>query len=142
VGAFWRGQARWGTYATAAVFSILQLTPQAYPGDPVLTGEGRLYALHMFDARPVCNGDPILRHADGTRTEKNLKLGLDTRIACDPVVFYNRARTLCRQRGADSFEDLDLPLWARRSTDSALRPVIALEGFCARNVRYDPFRHN
>jgi hypothetical protein len=140
--ALWRGRAAWSTYATAAAFSILQLTPQAYPGDPVLTGEGRLYALHMFDARPVCNGYAVLRHADGTRTERDLKLPLDTRIACDPVVFYNRARTLCRQRGPATFQDLDLHLWGRRSTQAALRPVIALEGFCERQVRYDPFRHN
>lgn len=141
---FWRGRERWATYATAAVFSALQLTPYAFPGDRSLTGEGRLYALHMFDARPVCEGYASLRGPDGSRTRVDLKLPLETRIACDPVVFYSRARNLCRrpETAPVPFRDLDLYLWARRATEARLRPLIALEEFCARNVRYHPFRHN
>lgn len=140
----WRGRQRWPVYATAAVFSFLQLTPHAFPGDHAITGEGRLYALHMFDARTVCTGYATLRGADGAATRRDLKLNLDARIACDPIVFYNRARNLCRARDAErlAFRDLDLHLWARRATDPALQPVIAIEGFCARNLRYNPFWHN
>jgi len=139
-----RGRERWPTYATTAAFSVLQLTPYAFPGDHALTGEGRLYALHMFDARPVCTGYAALKRADGAVTRRDLKLPLDTRIACDPVVFYGRARNLCRRRGVDGagFRDLDLFLWARRATRAELRRVIAIEDFCARDVRYNPFWHN
>lgn len=142
--ALWTGRARWGTYATAVAFSLLQLTPHAFPGDHAITGEGRLYALHMFDARTVCVGYATLRGPDGTTTYRDLKLSLDTRIACDPVVFYNRARTLCRQRDATAaaFRDLDLFLWARRATDPELRRVIAIERFCGQEIRYDPLWHN
>src|SRR5256712_13269260 len=42
----WRRRAARPVYALAAVFSALQLTPYAFPGDRTLTGEGRLYALH------------------------------------------------------------------------------------------------
>ena len=142
--ALWTGRARGSTYATAAIFSLLQLTPYAFPGDRSLTGEGRLYALHMFDARPICEGHASLRRPDGTRVTLDLKLHLDTRIACDPVVFYNRARNLCRrpETAPVPFRDLDLYLSVRRSTEAALRPVIALENFCSQNVRYHPFRHN
>jgi len=98
----------------------------------------------MFDARPTCTGWAELRGADGSSTRRDLKLPLDTRIACDPIVFYNRARTLCRQRDAGrvAFQDLDLFLTARRTSDGAMRRVIATTGFCARAERYDPFRHN
>ena len=99
----------------------------------------------MFDARPVCTGYAELHHADGRTTRRDLKLRLDTRIACDPVVFWNRAPHLCRERGADAaatVRDLDLFLWARRATQEELRPVIAVAGFCGRNVRYNPFWHN
>ena len=142
--ALWRGRERWSTYATAAAFSALQLTPYAFPGDRSLTGEGRLYALHMFDARPVCEGYASLRRPDGSRTRVDLKLPLDTRVACDPVVFYNRARNLCRrpETAPVPFRDLDLHLWVRRATETRLRPLIALEEFCSRNVSYHPFRHN
>jgi hypothetical protein len=137
----WRGRERWTTYAMAAGFSLLQLTPHAYPGDTVLTGEGRLYALHMFDARAFCTGYAMLRRADGALVRRDLKLPLDTRIACDPLVFYNRARNLCRERG-EAFVDLDLYLLARRATDPAFRRVIAVEGFCDRGLTYSPLWHN
>jgi hypothetical protein len=142
--ALWRGREAWSVYALAALFSLLQLIPYAFPGDRALTGQGRLYALHMFDARATCVGWADLHNADGTTTRRNLKWPVDTRIACDPIVYFNRARNLCRQRDAGrvAFEDLDLFLSARRSSEGELKRVIATRGFCARRERYDPFRHN
>src|SRR6267142_4574789 len=140
----WKGRGPRSAYAIAAVFSLLQLVPYTFPGDRTLTGEGRLYALHMFDARPTCSGWAELRGADGAATRRDLKLSLDTRIACDPIVYFNRARNLCRQRdaGLDAFQDLDLFLTARRTSDGEMKRVIATTSFCARGDRYDPFRHN
>ena len=71
-------------------------------------------------------------------------MALATRIACDPIVYFNRAHNLCRARdaGTMAFADLDLSLLSRRVTDSVFTPIIAVEGFCARHLRYDPFRHN
>jgi hypothetical protein len=139
-----RGREAWPVYALAALFSLLQLVPYAFPGDRTLTGQGRLYALHMFDARATCAGWAELHNADGTTTRRDLKLPLDTRIACDPIVFFNRARNLCRQRDAGrlAFQDLDLFLTARRSSDGEMKRVIDTKGFCAKRERYDPFRHN
>jgi len=140
----WKGRGPRSAYAIAAVFSLLQLVPYTFPGDRTLTGEGRLYALHMFDARPTCSGWAELRGADGAATRRDLKLSLDTRIACDPIVYFNRARNLCRQRDAGlvAFQDLDLFLTARRTSDGEMKRVIATTSFCARGDRYDPFRHN
>jgi hypothetical protein len=142
--ALWRRRALRSAYALAALFSLLQLVPYAFPGDRTLTGQGRLYALHMFDARPTCVGWADLHNRDGTTTRRDLKLPLDTRIACDPIVYFNRARNLCRQReaGRVAFEDLDLFLSARRASDGEMKRVIATRGFCAKDERYDPFRHN
>jgi len=131
-------------YALAALFSVLQLVPYTFPGDRTLTGEGRLYALHMFDARAICSGWADLHLADGTTARRDLKPPLDTRIGCDPIVYWNRARNLCRRRDAGlvAFQDLDLFLSSRRTSDGAMKRVIATPGFCARGDRYDPFRHN
>ena len=139
-----RGRETRSVYALAALFSVLQLVPYAFPGDRALTGQGRLYALHMFDARATCQGWADLHNGDGTTTRRDLKLPLDTRIACDPIVYFNRARNLCRQRDAGrlAFDDLDLFLSARRSSDSQMTRVIDTKGFCARHEHYDPFRHN
>jgi hypothetical protein len=142
--AFGSGREAWSVYALAGLFSVLQLIPYAFPGDRALTGQGRLYALHMFDARATCVGWADLHNVDGTTTRRDLKLPLDTRIACDPIVYFNRARNLCRRRDAGrvAFEDLDLFLSARRSSDSEMKRVIATNGFCAKRERYDLFRHN
>ena len=142
--ALFRGREVRSVYALAAFFSVLQLIPYAFPGDRALTGQGRLYALHMFDARATCVGWADLHNVDGTTTRRDLKLPLDTRIACDPIVYFNRARNLCRQRAAGraAFTDLDLFLSARRSSESELRRVIDTKGFCAKRERYDPFRPN
>ncbi len=139
-----RGREAWPVYALAAFFSLLQLVPYAFPGDRTLTGEGRLYALHMFDARATCAGWADLHNTDGTATRRDLKLPLDTRIACDPIVYFNRARNLCRQRDAGhlAFADLDLFLSARRSSGGEMKRVIDTKGFCAKGERYGPFRHN
>ena len=141
--ALWKGRESPG-HALAALFSLLQLIPYAFPGDRTLTGQGRLYALHMFDARATCAAWAELHNADGTTTRRDLKLPLDTRVACDPIVYFNRARNLCRQRdaGRAAFEDLDLFLSARRASDGEMKRVIATKGFCAKGERYDPFRHN
>src|SRR5258705_167302 len=142
--ALWKGRELRAVYALAALFSLLQLIPYGFPGDRTLTGQGRLYALHMFDARATCAGWAELHNADGTTTRRDLKLPLDTRVACDPIVYFNRARNLCRQRdaGRAAFEDLDLFLSARRASDGEMKRVIATKGFCAKGERYDPFRHN
>src|SRR5215831_2092937 len=139
-----RGRETRSVYALAALFSVLQLVPYAFPGDRALTGQGRLYALHMFDARATCQGWADLHNGDGTTTRRDLKLPLDTRIACDPIVYFNRARNLCRQRdaGRATFQDLDLFLSARRSSEGRMKRIIATTSFCAKAERYDPFRHN
>jgi hypothetical protein len=144
LGSLWTGRARSPTYVTAIGFSLLQLTPYLFPGDSALTGEGRLYALHMFDARPSCKGYVAIRLATGGVSYRDLALPLDTRVACDPVVYYNRARNLCRQASVPgaAIQDLDLYLWSRRATSASFRPIIAVESFCARHITYNPFWHN
>lgn len=140
----WRGRERWPTYATMGVFSLLQLVPWAYPGDTALTGEGRLYALNMFDAQASCDAYAIIRAADGSSRRMDLKLPLFARIVCDPIVYFNRARNLCRARDAATiaFADLDLHLDSRHANDSVLTPIVAVQGFCAQHLHYDPFLHN
>jgi hypothetical protein len=132
------------SYALLAGFSLLQLVPYAYPGDSAVTGEGRFLALHMFDARVVCEAYVTLHDADGgTRRVKLTGLGGPARTRCDPIVFFSVARTLCREGTAEGrWVDLDLSLRARRISEPALRPVIAVDGFCRRDLRYDVWRPN
>jgi hypothetical protein len=130
--------------ALAAVFSALQLTPHLFPGDRTLTGEGRLFALHMFDARVTCEAWADVRLADGGVRRESLRQHGEARTGCDPIVIHGFARNLCRARDAGrvEFVDLDVHLRSRRASEAELRPVIALADFCAKRPRYRPFGHN
>src|SRR5262245_41232231 len=66
LGSLLSGRARSATYITGVMFTAFQLMPYAFPGDRTITGEGRLYALHMFDARVVCDAWAVETAADGT----------------------------------------------------------------------------
>jgi len=139
-----RGQLRPSTYAAMVGFSLLQLPPHLIPGDAALTGEGRSYALHMVDAGVRCRGWAVVRRGDGSSFEVDLHGKTVLRIACDPIVIAERARNLCegRSRFASGAVDLDLHLVAGRSGKGALHTIIDLPGFCAREVRYNPFGRN
>jgi len=138
-----QGHAPRPVYVVAIAFSALQLTVHLYPGDTALTGEGRLFALHMFDARVECDARATVKLPRGDSFLVSLR-GAGERTACDPITIYGAARNLCRQReaGRMSFVDLDVDLISRRTTDVVAKPIIALRDFCRSRPRYDPFMHN
>jgi hypothetical protein len=137
-----RGRAARPVYVVAAAFSVLQLTTHLYPGDTALTGEGRLFVLHMFDARVVCDAYATVKFPHGVR-HVSIK-GPGVRTGCDPIVIHGYASILCRRREAGrlNFVDIDIHLRSRRVTDPDLKTVIAYENFCSRQPRYHPFLHN
>jgi hypothetical protein len=139
-----RGRAAVSVYVAAAVLSLLQVVPHLYPGDIALTGEGRLYALNMFDARVQCEAFAELRHQDGSTSRESLLLFGEARTRCDPIMVRAAALMLCnrRDRGELDFVDLDMKLSARRATDPAMQTLVDLRDVCADPPRYDPFFHN
>jgi hypothetical protein len=140
----WRGTAQAGTYITLIGFSLFQLFPYTFPGDRAITGEGRIYGLHMFDARVACSVHATVQERSGAVRTVNLKPGLPPRMDCDPLVAYHRARNLCEGRGMLRLDvaDLRLTILSRRTTDSELRPVVDLPNFCTDMPPYRPLRHN
>lgn len=144
LGDFMRLRAAPSVYVAAAVLSALQILPYLYPGDVALTGEGRLYALNMFDARVQCDAFAELRHRDGSTTRQSLVLFGEPRTRCDPIMVRAAALALCRRRdrGQVDFIDLDVHLAARRMTDPEMRTLIDRSDFCTDPPRYDPFFHN
>jgi hypothetical protein len=129
--------------AWVAAFSVLQLMPYLFPGDTALTGEGRLFALHMFDAKIECRSHAIVRRADRPPEAVDLFMPLVPRIQCDPIVYLSRGKILCdRLRHTPGFVDLDLKLESKRTTDAQPVPVIDVPGFCARWPTYSLLRPN
>lgn len=130
--------------ALAASFSICQLVPYAMPGDSALTGEGRLFALHMFDAQVECEPAYSMRFADGsTRPYPTAWLrNFPRRIRCDPILFLNAGRHLCERLPRPFAEDIDVRVLARRASDPTWHTLIDVERFCAAGLTYDLWRPN
>lgn len=144
------GPVRRACAVTAASFSSLQLIPYLFPGDTAITGEGRLFALHMFDARVVCEGGAHLHTLSGRQGEATiLNPAADTRTRCDPLVILATAQRLCRsvaQRERATTErdrvHIDVAIDARRSSDVTLSPLVHVDDLCIRDLHYAVWHHN
>lgn len=129
----------------ALAFSLPELFGRlGFPGDPSLTGEGRLFGLHMFDARVECVGGARMVTETGARSRVSLvNANLDARTRCDPIVFLGYARQLCRNvAGRNATLRVDLELDARRGSDASMRPLVRAEDVCRTPIAYSPWRPN
>ncbi len=58
-------------------------------------------------------------------------------------MFLNRAQALCRSpEHGKTFVDFDLYVDAKKATDAAMRPLIAMPNVCASAPTYAVWRHN
>jgi hypothetical protein len=129
--------------AALALFSAVQILPWLYPGDTAVTGEGRLFALHMFDASVACRASATLHDRDGGSRTIPLNPFLPSRIHCDPIVYLGLGDGLCRRLAHDpAFADLDLVLRAGRTRERKLETIVAIDAFCRTRPPYDLWRHN
>lgn len=141
--ALFRGQAPCSVYALLMIFGVLQIAPSLFRGDSVLTGQGRLVALHMFEARQVC--EVIARPSAGVSTAPiDLKVrSLPPRMVCDPVVYFNRAQNMCRERRRlEPTFDMHLIMRAKRTTDPEFKTIIDESNYCSAEHRYQIFKNN
>jgi hypothetical protein len=130
VGFFW-GRAPRAVYIVALTFAALQVQPHLFHGDSALTGQGRVFALHMFEARQVCNVRAALHWKDRTVTTYDLLLpDLAPRMICDPIVYYDRVQTLCSRVGHSDLLDVDFFMQVKRTTDANVYTVVDEAGFC------------
>jgi hypothetical protein len=127
-----------GTYIVCGCFSICQLVPYIYAGDKALTGQGRLLALHMFEARQSCVVTAVIHRGDAeVQTIDVTMRNLPPRSICDPVIYYSRIRNLCRSRqDGSSVTDVDWTMRSRRGTDVELTTVVDVQSFCGNDYRY------
>ncbi len=133
----------WPAAATLGAFSALQLVPLTFPGDVLLTGEGRLWALHMFDAPLECQAWLTPHAADGrSGAPTPLRVAmLSNRVLCDPLVYASASRGICA-RNAGRVGVLDLHLQSRRAGEAAYHAVMDVPDVCAQPLKYSLLRHN
>jgi hypothetical protein len=130
----------WPAYAVVGLFSLAQLLPRFMPGDTALTGEGRVFALHMFDAKPECEAYATVRRSDGSVRTVDLQIKHPMRIHCDPITYRSLAHSLCeKEKDAQS---IDLTLRSRRSTEHTLHEIVQEADVCSKSLRYSLFSHN
>ncbi len=133
---------RWPAWVTVGAFSALQFVPLAFPGDVLLTGEGRLWALHMFDAPLECQAWLTPRDATGHSGQAvPLRVALlSNRVLCDPLVYASATRGICAHN-VDKPGKLDLHLQTRRAGEVAYHPIVDAADVCGQPLTYDMLRH-
>lgn len=121
--------------AVGGILSAFQLVPRLFPGDTAITGEGRLFAVHMFDAKVACSGGATI----GPRKVEVIAQDEAIRMRCDPIVLRANIQHLCRKvHGAR----VDVAIDAKRSTDAEMQPLIHADDVCRQRLSYSVLRHN
>lgn len=131
-------------YCLIAAFSCAQLWPYAFPGDKALTGEGRPFALHMFDAPIACRASVVHPEEGGEPVRTRLRVPfLTARLSCDPLVYFSAANDICaEQRARFQNEDFTLEVESRRSSASEFRTTVSIDHFCGSGLSYSLWHHN
>jgi len=127
-------------WVVLATYAAAQIAPMLYPGDSALTGEGRLFALNMLDARSECSLMMVTTQGNVHTERAAIAPGLGVRIRCEPLVYFNIAKGICRELGDTG--ELDVGLVARRTTDTRYRSLVSVPDFCRRDLDYDVWHHN
>jgi hypothetical protein len=125
-------------------FSLLQIVPRLIPGDESVTGEGRMLALNMFDAPLECTATLARRVNDQVQAPRRFRPPfLQPRIECDPIVYVQFARSLCRvDRSIRGFDDVDLVLSTRKRGAPEAVEVLDIRAFCQAPPNYSAWRRN
>jgi hypothetical protein len=122
------------------LFAVLQLLPYLYSRHPSLSGEGRVFGLHMFEAKQQCSAQAVISRASLPDQALDLKLyELPPRSICDPIIYYDRARNICRDPGV---ADVALHMAVGRSVDTQMTVIIDAPHFCSDRHRYSVFHNN
>jgi hypothetical protein len=140
----WRGRAPRSAYLLLTLFAICQLAPYLYHGNKALTGQGRIFALHMFEARQICDVHALVHYKDHTSDAVDLLMPeLPPRMVCDPIVYYDRVTNLCRSYAANpGFADADFVMHSKLTTDATMTTVVDQPNFCGGHETYNLLSNN
>lgn len=108
-----------------------------WPGhDSALFTRARLAALNMFDARTSCQASAWIKRGDERIHLPLREDRLGVRIHCDPVLFENMVRNLCRdERLSNPSTEVDFFLVAKRDTDAGFTPIESVTDACGKIAR-------
>ncbi|WP_374027478.1 hypothetical protein ACES2J_13395 [Bdellovibrio bacteriovorus] len=126
------------------IFVALQLPQYYLPGDAALTGEGRMYALIMYDGRVQCEPHVTLWKKDQSKdTVPLMPPWLMTRTACDPLVYMRLSEQICQWAAKDTtVVQADFTLPVRYQGDSEWQPLVSATDICKKRLTYSNFFPN
>jgi hypothetical protein len=139
-----RGRESLATYSVVLGFSFAQCVPLMFPGDTALTGEGRMFALHMFDAPVECHATATVQTSGAPAKVLPMEMpDLTARVECDPLVYFDLAQDFCRAHdGRPDRADVDVLLESRRQGQGLFKTIVALQAVCSNRPTYSAWRHN
>jgi hypothetical protein len=127
----------------AVLFSVFQLVPHFFPGVPAVTGEGRMFALNMFDAPVRCNAS--FTFYEGSAPGRTIPVNppfTNPRLICDPIVYWSLATSFCRLHSLDRAEsDFRLQL-SSGAVGRDKQVTVDIDHFCEARPSYSLLRHN
>lgn len=132
-----------GLVMVLTLFAVLQMLPLFFGRDVTLTGEGRLFALHMIDASVECKARATIKSQNRNEVPMSLKINAPYRISCDPALFLSRARNLCEKFSKSSTTDMDWKLVSRHRHGPWTK-IVDFKNFCSikDQVKYHVFSKN
>lgn len=126
------------------VFIFLQLPQYYLPGKAALTGQGRSFALIMYDGRTECQ--PHLNIWKKNQLKEELPLTapwLITRIKCDPIIYKQLAERVCQWIQKDDLvEQVDLQLPIKFENEKDYRSIVSINDICNKQLSYSNFFPN
>jgi len=133
----------WHLLVVPGLFTMAQLVPFAIPGDSSITGEGRMFALNMFDAPLECHAT-LASGENGKFLVRPLRPPfVNTRTMCDPVIFLGLTKAYCRAaEGAGDVPEVSLRLESRKVGEVAFHSVVSIDDFCRVMPTYSLLGHN
>ncbi|UOF02480.1 HTTM domain-containing protein [Bdellovibrio reynosensis] len=126
------------------IFLILQLPQYLIPGNSALTGEGRMYAMIMYDGRVQCQPHLSIWKKDGSKEDLSLQPPwLMTRTQCDPLIYWRLAQKTCEWvKNDNSIIQVDLAIPIRNDKNSPWHPLVSTIDVCRNNYAYYSFFPN
>jgi hypothetical protein len=133
---------------TLGLFIVLQVAPAMISKSPVYTGEGKYFALNMFDTMLECDPKVSFTNVNGERVEQQFyppdMRASNPRLTCNPISFYWRAKSVCKDGfpNGERPSDFDLKVEVKKRTENEYRSLIDIKNFCAANFEYKVLSHN
>jgi len=123
------------------MFTLLQLMPKLISSEPIFSGEGKYFSLHMFETPIRCDAKVTLIDGSNKRTEFSFFPDLRTvnpRLSCNPLSYFWRAKAVCEAHTYESSEflDFDLEVEVRLAAESNLKPLVSIKNFCSQQIEY------